>query len=138
MLIQFDREDSENLVLTFDNSETDVEQMQDFLAWLEVSGLDYSKLKMKIPGVAEKVTNFFVKPSMKTTKLIPNKVQEQTKPASKVQTKEFVPIEIVEEVIVDKVELVEKDDSSSESEEEEYEPVTRTKKTTKRVTNIRK
>lgn len=61
MLVQFDKEDSENLVLTFDNTSEDAEQMKDFISWLKASDLEFSKLKMKMPGFNEKVTNIIVK-----------------------------------------------------------------------------
>ena len=120
MLIQFDREDSENLVLTFDNSDSDNEQMQDFIAWLEASNLDYSKLKMKIPGLAEKVTNLFVK------KQTVSKTQNQvSKPVSKSVTKSVTkPVTAnVSTNSVEKVEVVAAvavaEESESDSEEQE-------------------
>ena len=150
MLIQFDREDSENLVLTFDNSDSDNEQMQDFIAWLEASNLDYSKLKMKIPGLAEKVTNLFVKKQTvsKTQNQVSKPVSKSvtksvTKPVTaNVSTNSVEKVEVVAAVAVAEesesdseeqenvVAAVAEESSSSESEEE---PVSRTKKTTKRV-----
>lgn len=167
MLIQFDREDSENLVLTFDNSESDVEQMEDFIDWLKSSGLEFSKLKMKVPGVAEKVTNVFVKKPEPVEQAKPVLTKSVPEPVKTVQTKSapVKPVEAVKPVkpveAVEPVEVVEAEEdsdtkevanvvaataqsanaaeSSDESESEsEDEPVSRTKKTTKRVTNSRK
>lgn len=152
MLIQFDREDSENLVITFDNTESDAEQMQDFIAWLESSGLEFSKLKMKIPGVAEKVTNLFVKKSPKVLSVQAPPVQ-QVKPVKPVVSAPVPPPAVVKAEPVQSTQALEEDEdsdsevkeqvlnageeSSSESESEE-EPAPKTKKTTKRAVNSRK
>jgi hypothetical protein len=143
MLIQFDREDSETLVLTFDNSDADVEQMEDFISWLEVSGLEYNKLKMKIPGVVEKVTNLFVKKAP-VQKSVPVSVPVSVSVSAPVQVKKSVPVETLEETDTDTQDhvvansgIVEAEESSSDSESEE-EQVSRTKKTTKRVASSRK
>lgn len=140
MLIQFDREDSENLVLTFDNSESDAEQMQDFIAWLEASGLEFNKLKMKIPGVSEKVTNLFVKkPSVQ---VLPPSQAKVAKPApTPTPTPQVAPpqaptpqlVAQVEETESETQETVVKNEESSSDTESDEEPVSRTKKTTKRV-----
>jgi hypothetical protein len=148
MLIQFDREDSENLVLTFDNSADDSEQMKDFIDWLESSGLEFNKLKMKIPGLADKVTNVFVKkPQNKsnttsTKKVTSTVVQEfgtTVTPTVTTNPTVLVPLLLEEESDSDVEENmnVAVVDESSESESED-EPVSRTKKTTKRVANSRK
>lgn len=146
MLIQFDREDSENLVVTFDNSDEDAEQMQDFVAWLEASGLEFNKLKMKIPGVAEKVTNLFVKKSVSgVTKQVPVPTPVPTKQTTPAPTKQVIkadPPAPVEEESEDTetAHLVAKEISSdSESDSEsDTEPVSKTKKTTKRTTKATK
>ncbi len=152
MLIQFDREDSENLVATFDNSDSDAEQMQDFIAWLEASGLEFNKLKMKIPGVADKVTNLFVKKPI--TQVQPPVTKQVTQPpapvtkqvsqppapvASKQVTQPPAPVEEDSED-TETAHIVAKEvssDSESDSESDE-EPVSKTKKTTKRTTKSTK
>ena len=138
MLIQFDREDSENLVVTFDNSESDLEQMKDFIDWLEASGLEFNKLKMKIPGVSEKVTNLFVKRAHSSVKQVKQVSQILPAPISKQVTQVQPPAAVKEEEESETAHLVAKDissDSESESEpESDSEPVSRTKKTTKRTT----
>jgi hypothetical protein len=145
MLIQFDREDSENLVVTFDNSESDAEQMQDFIAWLEASELEFSKLKMKIPGVTDKVTNLFVKKAVSKSKQVVSTPKQVVLPVPVMSTKQVVqppPPAPVEEESEDTetAHLAAKDVSSdSESDSEsEAEPVSRTKKTTKRTTKATK
>ena len=136
MLIQFDREDSENLVLTFYNSDSDNEQMQDFIGWLEASNLEYSKIKMKIPGLAEKVTNLFVKKQTKVSKPVSKPVSTNVSTSSIEKEKEEVIAVIAAEEESDSDSethenvIAAEESSSSESEEE---PVLRTKKTTKRV-----
>jgi len=138
MLIQFDREDSENLVLTFDNSADDSEQMKDFIDWLESSGLEFNKLKMKIPGVTDKVTNVFVKKpqtNTNTTKKVTNTVVQELE--TTVTTVTPKPTLLEEESDTEENINVTAVDESSESESED-EPVSRTKKTTKRVSNLRK
>ncbi len=149
MLIQFDREDSENLVVTFDNSESDAEQMQDFVAWLESSGLEFNKLKMKIPGVPEKVTNFFVKKSVKQiTPVVASTVPVKQVASVPVSTKQVTPAPapvkqevqpVDEESDSESAHLAAKEISSdSESDtESDTEPV-KTKKTTKRTTKATK
>lgn len=152
MLIQFDREDSENLVLTFNNSDDDTEQMKDFIDWLDASGLEYNKLKMKIPGVADKVTNVFVKkPQTKkvtnqvaqeqqTTKVTNQVAQEPqtTSIPTKTTSAKSVPVPVLLEEESDTEEKVNVVDESSSDSESEDEPISRTKKTTKRVANSRK
>ncbi len=151
MLIQFDREDSENLVVTFDNSEEDAEQMQDFVAWLEAAGLEFNKLKMKIPGVPEKVTNLFVKKPVLSSTPVKQVTQpapvKQNQPVPVKQVAAPVPAQVqapapVEEESEDTetAHIVAKDVSSdSESESEsDAEPVSKTKKTTKRTTKSTK
>jgi len=146
MLIQFDREDSENLVLTFDNSEEDAEQMQDFIAWLEASGLEFNKLKMKIPGVSEKVTNLFVKKQVVHVTPTPTSVSTGTTTKSVSQSKTQVQNQDQNQVLEEEGEDTETahimaNDVSSESDSEsetDAEPVSKTKKTTKRTTKVTK
>jgi hypothetical protein len=166
MLIQFDREDSENLVVTFDNSESDAEQMQDFIAWLEASGLEFNKLKMKIPGVADKVTNLFVKkPVSQVQAPVVSKQVTQTpapvvskqvnQPPAPVVSKQvnLPPAPVASKQVTQPPAPVEEDsedtetahivakevssDSESDSESDD-EPVSKTKKTTKRTTKSTK
>jgi hypothetical protein len=142
MLIQFDREDSENLVLTFDNSEADAEQMQDFIAWLEASELEFTKLKMKIPGVSEKVTNLFVKRAVSSVKQVvptPKQVVQQVPVVSVKQVVQPPPAPVEEESEdTETAHLAAKDVSSDSESESEEEPISRTKKTTKRTTKATK
>ena len=150
MLIQFDKEDSKSLVLTFNNTDDDTEQMKDFIDWLEASGLEYNKLKMKIPGLTDKVTNIFVK-KLQTTKVTNPVVQEeqtkvtnpvvqeeQTTSTLKITAKPTVIPVLLNESESDVEENMNIVDESSSDTESEDEPVLKTKKTTKRVVNSRK
>jgi hypothetical protein len=109
--------------------------MKDFIDWLEASGLEFNKLKMKIPGVSEKVTNLFVKRAHSSVKQVS---QILPAPISKQVTQVQPPAAVKEEEESETAHLVAKDissDSESESEpESDSEPVSRTKKTTKRTT----
>jgi hypothetical protein len=81
MHIQFDRDDPDSLAgFTFDNSDSDNEQMIDFLLWLDIQKLTYNKLKIKMPTSSEKVTCIIINKTIekKTPKILFNDTLPRT------------------------------------------------------------